>query len=239
MVDRGHQLIQDVLEQQRDVLTKHDPSAGKALAAYEAAIKAAADREAEALGAAQHAVNRAILAASDLQLQTELDAIRAQQEAVETATRKRDAALAEAERIFDEIVHALDTQTHKGKSIAVEAARAKRDASIREADRALRKAEEDAQRTSEKDAATSREVQHQSVARAQAIQAQAEVAAATEHDRDVQNAERALATALSKDPTAAAIRQAFLLRLAEVARETEDAKADVFARMVLDLKTAT
>jgi len=239
-IDRGREMRGEVLRQQRDLLATHTPQAKNALDAFESAAAEAFDNYQRRIAESQDKAIAAEAEATDAQTRAELDAIAQHQQAIDTATRTRDEVQEEAERIFEEAFRGVANQLFgAAKDKAIAGARSRRDAAIQAAERAFTKSGDDAFRKQQRDIANSREAQIAAFEKARKVQVQADQRASTDHESEIEKASQAFQKSVSGDPTAAAIVEAFELRLAEVERETEQEKADILARMRADIEKST
>ncbi len=238
-IDRFRLLHEEILRQQRDVLITNSPAARAALDKFEAAIAGAFDAFQQSQDDANHASIDAEGAASANRFDAEQAANQEWRSANDDATQQRTSAVEDAEDKFNLAFNAAQSVSGAGRERAIASARKTRDGEIRKADREFTDKTDAAWRAFEQALADAREGEISAFKKARAKQAAAVEKAAAAQDLARAKADSALGKALSGDPLAASIRDAFQLRLAEAGAATEREKQDILDRMTADLATAT
>lgn len=237
-IDRFTVLREEILTQQRDVLTTNIPALKTALDVFEKALADAFAVHQQGVGAADAAVADAEVEASAARFAAEQDADANWRDANDKASLKRQLALQRAEDDFNEAFDDAQKVTGAGRERAVKSARAKRDAVVAGAERTCALETDAAWQTLQEDQAGAREKEIATFEKARAVQADAADKAADTHDAARAKAGKALEKVIAADPVAASIREAFRLRLEEAEAATEREKQDVIDRMKADLERA-
>jgi hypothetical protein len=238
-IDRFRLLREEILRQQRDGLITNSPTARTALDKFEAAVAAAFDTFQQSQNEANQAVVDAEAEASAARFDTERAADQAWREANDAAALKRTKAIRDAEDKFDLAFNAAQHISGPGQQRAIAAARKTRDEEIAKAERQFTDDTDAAWRAFQQKQSDAREEEISAFEKARARQAAAVEKAAATQTVAQSKADTALQKALSGDPIAASIREAFQTRLADAEAASEREKQDILDRMAADLAAAT
>ena len=235
---RGREMHDEVLRQEQDVLITNSPGAKKAIEAFTAAIADAFQAFRAALDKLEIDLAAAEAKAIDQQFPDQLLAEANWKKAQDAASVKRDKALRKADAQFETEDRDGRILIGSRKDAALLEARRKRDAAHEEAHRVF--LEEDAQAFRDFQAAdqAAREKAITTIDDLRLEQKRAGEAEERTHELAKQRATERLEAALSSDPTAAAIHEAFQMRLATVDRDSELEKQAILARMQAELASA-
>ncbi len=235
---RGREMHDEVLRQEQDVLITNSPGAKKAIEAFTAAIADAFQAFRAALDKLEIDLAAAEAKAIDQQFPDQLLAEANWKKAQDAASVKRDKALRKADAQFETEDRDGRILIGSRKDAALFEARRKRDAAHEEAHRVF--LEEDAQAFRDFQAAdqAAREKAITTIDDLRLEQKRAGEAEDRTHELAKQRATERLEAALSSDPTAAAIHEAFQMRLATVDRDSELEKQAILARMQAELASA-
>lgn len=238
-IDRGRDVREQILRQQRDVLVTNSPAAKAALAAWETAQAEAFARYQQSVSGSEDALVAAEFEATAARDHAELAASEAWRDATARAETTRQADRQIAEEGFNDAFKDASKLTGAQRDQAVANARKRRDAALQTAERACQQEMDVAWRIYQKATTTARETAIAAFEHARGEQAAAAEKAAGTHDKERLKAERAFQKAIAADPTAAAVHEAFELRLANLEAETEREKRNILDRMRADLEHAT
>jgi hypothetical protein len=235
---RGREMHDEVLRQERDVLITNVPAAKKAIEAFDVAVADAFRTFREALEELELDLAENEAKAIDQQFPDEQLAETNWQKARASAASKLEKALRRADAEFEDEDREGRTMIGQRKDAALSQARNKRDAAYAEANRIF---------LAEDDEAYGDYRVADQAAREKAIAKIDELRldhkrAGENHERTLERAKQQAAerleAALSGDPIAAAIREAFQMRLETVGRESELEKQAIYARMKAELAGA-
>lgn len=236
---RGRALHDEVLRQEQDVLATNVPAAKTALVAYAAAV-------AKAFKELQDSVEKSEqdLAADEAQLiagqyPAELAAEAAWNEAKDEAALKQELARAQADETYDAAYREALRLMAPARDSAIAKARRARDAAYLAGDSKFIQEDDKAYREYQEAYAAARETVIAKIDGLRVKQRLAADAEAETYERGCENASARLRSALSSDPTAAAIHEAFQMRLVDVDRQAEADKQAILARMQAELAQAT
>ena len=238
-IDRFRLLREEILRQQRDVLITNSPTARTALDKFEAALADAFEVFQQGQSEANQAVVDAEMAASASRFDAEQAAGQAWREANDAADLKRTKTIRDAEDKFDLAFNAAQRIAGPGKERAIAAARKTRDEETARAERQFTDDTDAAWRGFQQKQSDAREDEISAFEKARAKQAAAVEKAAATQTAAQSKADTALQKALSDDPIAASIREAFQTRLADAEAASEREKQDILDRMAADLGAAT
>lgn len=237
--DRFRALREEILRQQRDVLSTNSPAARAAIEKFEAAETAAFARREDAVAQADGAVVDAEFKATAARFAADEATSAEWRDAGDRTALTRQQDTADAEAVFDEAFRNAQQVAGAAHDQAIKSARARRDKEIAAID-AVFKRETDANwRKFERASADNREAEIAAFESARAKQAAAIDAAMAAHEAATAKLSQALDHALAADPLAAAIREAFRLRMEQAEAAVEIEKQDILDRMKADLAAAT
>ena len=235
---RGRAMHDEVLRQEQDVLTTNSPAAKKAIEAFTAAIADAFQAFRDALEKLELKLAADEAKAIDQQFPDQLLAQTNWQKGKDAASLKRDKALRKADAQFEAEDRDGRILVGSRQDAALLEARKKRDAAHEEAHRVFLEEDEQAFRDFQAADQAAREKAITTIDDLRLEQKRAGEAEERTHELAKQRATERLEAALSSDPTAAAIHEAFQMRLATVDRDSELEKQAILARMQAELAGA-
>ena len=237
--DRFRSLREEILRQQRDVLSTNSPAAKAALEKFDAADAAAFEKRQAAIDEANSAVVDAEFKASSARFAADQATSATFQDASDRAAQKRQRDTDEAEAEFDQAFKDATQLVGAAEDKAIKSARARRDDKIAAIEDTFRRSTDDIFETFQQASADNREREIAAFESARAKQAaDIEDATATQEAAKAK-ADQALDKALAADPLAASIREAFKQRLEDAEAASEVEKQDILDRMKADLASAT
>jgi hypothetical protein len=238
-IDRFSTLRAEILRQQRDVLSTNSAAARAALEKFDAADTDAFERHQAALSDADSAVVDAEFKASSARFAADEAASADWRDASDRAALKRQHDTEDAEAEFDEAFKNAQKVSGAAHDRAIKSARERRDDKIETIEAVFRRDTDNVWRAFEAASAENREKEIAAFEAARAKQASAGEDAAAALDAARAKANQALDKALSADPLAASIREAFRIRMEDAEVSAEREKQDILDRMKADLDNAT
>ena len=237
--DRFRSLREEILRQQRDVLSTSSPAAKAAIEKFEAADAAAFEKRQAAIDDANGVVVDAEFKATSARFAADQASSAAFQEASDRAALKRQRDSEDAEAEFDEAFRNATQLVGAAEDKAIKSARARRDEKIAAIEETFRRSTDDIFETFQQSSADNREREIAAFETARAKQASAIEDATAAQDAAKAKADQAFDKALAADPLASSIREAFRLRMEEAEASSEREKQDILDRMKADLAAAT
>ena len=225
----------EVLRQEQDVLITNVPAAKKAIEAFNVAIANAFQAFRDALEKLELDLAENEAKAIDQQFPDEQRAEDGWQKARAAASSKLEKALRRADAEFEDADREGRALLGARKDVALRQARDKRDAAYAEANRVFREEDDEAYRDYR---AADQAAREKAIAEIDSLRLEHKRAGENLEanlERAKQQAAERLDAALSADPNASAIREAFQMRLETVDRESELEKQAIYARMKAEL----
>ena len=232
---RGREMHDEVLRQEQDVLITNVPAAKRAIEAFNVAIANAFQAFRDSLEKLELDLAENEAKAIDQQFPDEQRAEAGWQKARAAASSKLEKALRRADAEFDEEDREGRVLLGGRKDAALRQARDKRDAAYAEANRVFREEDDEAYRDYR---AADQAAREKAITEIDSLRLEHKRAGENLEEileRAKQQAAERLDAALSADPNASAIREAFQMRLETVDRESELEKQAIYARMKAEL----